>query len=112
MGKLITLPSVQGLYSHKSNTHSTKQFFLGRSDDKLVLDVTSHEVRSMQWTKLKVIYCSSTVLGINGFLVENLLQYFFPKILVLFSILYHSGKTGRWVEDSGFVDRWNVIHEA
>jgi hypothetical protein len=90
MGKLITLPSVQGLCPHKLSTHSAQQFFLGRSKDELVLDVMSHEVRSMRWTELKVIYCLSTVLGINGFLVENLLQYIFPEFFVLFSILLKS----------------------
>jgi hypothetical protein len=92
MGKLITLPSVQGLCPHKLNTHSAKQLFLGRSDDKLIR--------------------SSTVLGIDSFLVEKLLQYIFPKILIFLSIFYHSGKTSGRFEDCGFVDRWGVIHEV
>jgi hypothetical protein len=59
MGKLITLPSIQGLCPHKSNTHSTKQILLGSGNDILVLPVVTHEVGSMQGSELEIKHCSS-----------------------------------------------------
>jgi hypothetical protein len=53
----------------------------------------------------------STVFGVNSFLVEYFLQYFIPKVLIFFSILYHGGKAGKQIEYSGFLDRQAVIHE-
>jgi hypothetical protein len=112
MGEFITLPSVQGLCPHKLSTHSTKQFFLGGGNDVLVLVVASHEVRSMQWSELEVIYCSATIFGFNSQFVEHLIQYLFPKVFILFSIFYHGGKTNGWFEYSSFLDRWIMVHEG
>jgi hypothetical protein len=100
MGKLITLPSIQGLCPHKLSTHSAKQFFLGGSDDVLVLPVASHEVRGMQRSKLEVKDCPSTIFGFNSFAVEYGLQYFFPKINILLAVFNYSGKVLRWFEQS------------
>jgi hypothetical protein len=66
MEKFITLPSIQGLCPHKLSTHPTKQFFLGGEDDVLVLVVLSHEMRSVQWSELEVIYHLAAIFGFNS----------------------------------------------
>jgi hypothetical protein len=111
MGKLITLPSVQGLCPHKSKTHSAKQIFLGSSDDILILPVTTHEMGSVWGSELEIAYGASQVFGFSCFAVENGFQYLLPKVNILFAVFNYSGKVFGQFEQSCLLHWWGMVHE-
>jgi hypothetical protein len=111
MGKLITLPSIQGLCPHKSNTHSVKQIFLGSGNDILVLPVATQEVGSVWGSELEIEYGASRIFGFSCFVVEKSFQYLLPEINILFTVFNYSGKVLGQLEQSRLLHRWDMVHE-